>query len=152
MLYRKVLSLVLVCAGGISLLNGVSPQVMAAVECDGSQEYEGTICDPAHARHNHVVIGANMSCEDNSSGTDCFPTQESQCGTLEGFQVAARGLCVTTLESSDEFGCEEDTGSTFVPLDYYTSGCQYHEGTCQCMLTLSAIHPTQYSEVCTCSQ
>ncbi|WP_417848778.1 hypothetical protein [Thalassoglobus sp.] len=152
MLYYKALSLVLICTGGVSLLNGVSPQVIAGVQCQGGQVFDGTICDPAHARQMHMVISANMRCEDDSSGTNCHPTERSQCGTLEGYQFAVRGMCVTTMESSDEFGCQENSGATFVPVDYYSSTCKYKDGACVCMLIGSTVHPTQYSEQCSCSQ
>lgn len=150
MLRFRIAGALMMIAGVVSLFSGIGETAVAAVECSGGTYYEATICYPAFAQHRNDSLRANMSCAGDQQ--NCDPTANSQCGTLEGFQVAVRGTCGATLNNSEPPGCTEDSVSTFVALDYFTSKCEFKNGVCQCILFASAIHPTQYSEVCDCIQ
>lgn len=129
-------------------MNGIAIPVLADPACDGGDSIEDTVCDPAHAIHRHLAQSLNVDCEGDT--TTCTPGVGSQCGTLEGYQVAGKGLCVVSLQSSEGNDCTEDVYSTFVALDYYTTECGVKNGACTCLFYHNNSHPTQYSEVCDC--
>lgn len=144
----KILSSMIICVGCLSFTNGIAIPVMADAACDDGEFYQGLECDPAHAIHRHLAQSLNVDCFGNSSS--CTAGTNSQCGTLEGFQMAGKGLCVATFDTEETDTCTEDAYSTFVALDYYTTACGVKDGNCTCLFYHDASHPTQYSEVCDC--
>ncbi len=147
MIYR-LFSFVLLCAGCLSFVNGIAIPVMADPSCNGDDFYQGLECDPAHAIHRHLAQSLNVDCFGNASS--CTAGAGSQCGTLEGYQVAGKGLCVSKIGTEASDTCTEDAFSTFVAVNYYTTGCGVKNGSCTCLFYPSTIHPTQYSELCDC--
>ena len=144
----RMLGMILASTGMLLIGTGVAIPLSGAVECDNDIPQEDLTCDSAHAVFKHVSADVKMGCEGDAE--DCGPKEGSKCGTFEGYQVAIRGRCVTDLSASTPTRCFEDAASTFIPLDYYTSECKFHQQSCRCVLVKSMQHPTQYSEVCDC--
>lgn len=149
MLY-KVIGLLSICLGFLLVATGVDSPISASPNCVQSDYFENTECYGAYAEDRHENNHANMSC----TGTyfTCKPSQHSQCGTLEGYQVAMPGECAASTEPSAMGGCWEDSGTTIVVLKYYTSECRFDVFQCKCMLDVNSEHPTQYVETCDCSE
>lgn len=149
-LVQRVLGTCCVLGGLTSLLAGAATPLFAAPECGNGVLHQEQKCFPAMALDRHENLQVNMTCN-HLPVVGCSPGQNSQCGTLHGYQVALKGECGITLFASERGDCYEDQVSTFIPLNYYTSECKLFMGVCGCVLTRDHTHPTQYSEVCDCS-
>ncbi|MDB4439480.1 hypothetical protein N9153_01005 [Planctomicrobium sp.] len=145
----KSLAAILFSLGAFSLITAGTLPAMADPACNGSVIEPGMECEAAHAVNREEAADIDLTCLSN--GTICYQPLGSECGDVSGFQLAVQGACVVTWETSNDDSCEEDTYSTFVPLEHYITDCMFHEMNCQCMFLKSNDHPTQYSEVCDCS-
>lgn len=145
----RILSFCLIITGCLSLMNGLALPVLADPDCQDSVHYPGHQCEAAHARDRHKSYPSlNYSCIINRQ--ECGPQIDSVCGNFEGYQHAAHGICIQTLQTSGNADCTEGGLSTFVPLTYYVTKCMINKGQCVCMYISSTTHPIQYSEVCDC--
>lgn len=148
MVYKSIAA-ILFTLGVFSLVNAGSLPALADPSCDGGVLEAGMECEPAHAIVRGPGTDTDLTC--SSNGTVCYQALGSECGNISGFQLAIRGGCVVTLETSNNDNCEEDVYSTFVPLEHYITDCIFNGNACGCAFLKSNDHPTQYSEVCDCA-
>ncbi|TWT51993.1 hypothetical protein KOR42_32760 [Thalassoglobus neptunius] len=92
---RSIFGFVLVVFGMGIVASGVSMQLQA-LDCQATASQTGMKCDrskPIHQLDNPTV---DSSCEADGPD-DCVAGAQSQCESLEGYEVAKNGECVVDI-------------------------------------------------------